>query len=128
MALTVKTNEQSTAFPSYVMLDEVGLTSLSSKQNDLLTGGAGSVYNMIVQNEAGSTTFYIHFYDDRSPTSSSDAVMKLRMKTPGAAVRETHVLARFGVAFSTACSVAASTAADATGSTGSNCNLILLGD
>lgn len=125
--MAIKTNEQSTSFPSYVVISSLGLTP----QNDILTGGSGSVFSVVIENESTTTgnAIYAHFYDNNNPTvGTTEPIMKIRNRNPDANARDMHVLARFGVAFSTALSVAGSTAADGTGSPAVVHNLIILGN
>lgn len=126
--MAIKTNEQSTSFPSYVVISSLGLTP----QNDILTGGSGSVFSIVIENESTSSgnTIYAHFYDNNNPNvGTTEPIMKIRNRNPDGNARDMHVLARFGVAFSTALSVAGSTAADGSGAPGANVhNLIILGN
>lgn len=125
--MAIKTNEQSTSFPSYVVISSLGLTP----QNDILTGGSGSVFSVVIENESTSSgnTIYAHFYDNNNPNvGTTEPIMKIRNSNPDANARDMHVLARFGVAFSTALSVAGSTAADGTGAPAVVHNLIILGN
>lgn len=125
--MAIKTNEQSTNFPSYIVIDSLGL----SPENDILTGGAGSIYSIVIENESSTSgqEVYVHLYDNNNPTvGTTEPVMKIRNRNPTAAARDMHVCARFGIAFSNAVSVAGSTAAAGTGAPGTVHNLIILGD
>ena len=125
--MAIKTNEQSTSFPSYVVISSLG----RDPQNDILTGGSGSVFSVVIENESTTSgnEIYAHFYDNNNPTvGTTEPIMKIRNRNPDANARDMHVLARFGVAFSTALSVAGSTAADGTGATAAVHNLIILGN
>lgn len=126
--MAIKTNEQSTNFPSFIVINSLGTTA----QNDILTGGSGSIYSIVIENESASSgnEIYAHFYDNNNPTvGTTEPVMKIRNHNPSAAARDMHVSARFGIAFSNALSVAGSTAADGTGAPGASVhNLIILGD
>lgn len=129
MAVTVKTNDQSTNFPSYITLDDLEDTVVA----DILTGTTGSVYSIIIENENGTsgTEAYVHLYDNLIPTvgaGGSAQEMKLRNRNSAAVARVTHCFIRYGHAFSVGCSAAASKASNASDAPDFTTNVIILGD
>ena len=100
MAVTTKTNDQTTSFPSYITMADL--------ENEL---------------------FYLHFYDNNNPTVGTTAQeMKFRNRNATGTTRIMHVFVRFGHAFSNACSVAATSGADNNTAPSNTSNVIILGD
>lgn len=128
MAVSVKDNSQSTDFPSYIVISDL---QDDGTENDLLTGGAGSVHMVIIENEGGNATdeSYVHFYDTNAPTvgaSGTAQEMKLRNRNSASAARILTCMIKNGHAF-TNLSVAASTASDASNNPPHVTNVIIFG-
>ena len=128
MAVQVKDNSQSTDFPSYIVISDL---QDDGTENDLLTGGAGSVHMIIIENEgsvAGNES-YVHFYDTNAPTigaSGTAQEMKFRNRNSAGAARNLTCIIKNGHAF-TNLSVAASAAADASNNPPHVTNVIIFG-
>ncbi len=127
MAVSTKTNDQTTSFPSYITMSDLE----NEPQNDILTGTTGSVLNVIIENEhaVAGTEAYVQFYDNNDPTVGTTAQeMKFRNRNSASVARVMHVSIRFGHAFSNACSVAATSAADNNTALSQTTNVIIFGD
>ena len=127
MAVSTKTNDQTTSFPSYITMSDLE----NEPQNDILTGTTGSVFTAIMENttNGGTDLFYLHFYDNNDPTVGTTAQeMKFRNRNSASVARVMHVSIRFGHAFSNACSVAATSAADNNTAPSQTTNVIIFGD
>jgi hypothetical protein len=127
MAVSTKTNDQTTSFPSYITMADLE----NEPQNDILTGTTGSVFTAIMENttNGGTDLFYLQFYDNNNPTVGTTAQeMKFRNRNATGAIRIMHVFVRFGHAFSNACSVAATSGADNNTAPSNTSNVIILGD
>ena len=118
MAVSVKDNTQSTNFSSYIVISDL---QDDGTENDLLTGGAGSVNVVIIENEGSTDT------DAPSIGSSGTAQeMKLRSYNSASVARITTCFIKDGHAF-TNLSVSGSNQADATVNPPHVTNVIILG-
>ena len=89
------------------------------------------MFNVIIENEDGTAgdEAYVQFYDNNNPTVGTTAQeMKFRNRNSAAVARVMHVFIRFGHAFSNACSVAATSAADNNTAPTNTHNVIIFGD
>jgi len=128
MAVSVKDNSQSTNFSSYIVISDL---QDDATENDLLTGGAGSVNVLIIENESNSSgdANHFHLYDSNSPTVGAGGTaqeMKIRNRNSAGVARIMTVFIKNGHSF-TNLSAAASTAADASDNPTGVTNLIILG-
>ena len=128
MAVSVKDNSQSTNFSSYIVISDL---QDDSTENDLLTGGAGSVHVLRIENEdtTNGTENFVHLYDTNSPTVGAGGTaqeMKIKIANTASAGKVLTVFIKNGHAF-TNLSAAASTAVDASNNPTGVLNLIILG-
>ena len=128
MAVSVKDNTQSTNFSSYIVISDL---QDDGTENDLLTGGAGSVNVVIIENEDGTdnAVTFVHFYDTDAPSigaSGTAQEMKLRSYNSASVARITTCFIKDGHAF-TNLSVSGSNQADATVNPPHVTNVIILG-